>query len=65
MEIDDPRGPNNIQLAWYLSDMTAAARETSVMELKLGSCERSRWMAAKIMIQELVRSGWQSGHATV
>jgi hypothetical protein len=45
--------------------MIAAARETSVMELKFGSCERSRWMAAKIMIQELVRRGLQSGQATV
>jgi hypothetical protein len=30
--------------------MTAASREVRVMELKLGECERNRWMPPRIMI---------------
>jgi len=35
----------------YLSDITAAATETPVTELKLGSCERKKWMPPKMRIQ--------------
>jgi hypothetical protein len=31
--------------------MTAAAREMPEMELKFGSCERTKWTDAKIMMK--------------